>query len=78
MLVNVKRMIDAALIKPATRCQLGHGGADELGVAQHGVSPVTGRKDALKLNTHALARHGIEQRRALGKGTLGLGLNHKV
>lgn len=78
MLVDVKRMIDTALIKPATRCQLGHGGANKLGIAKHRVSPVAGRKDALKLNTHALARHGIEQRRALGKGTLGLGLNHKV
>ena len=78
MLVDVKRMIDTSLIKPATRCQLGHSGADELRVAQHGVSPVTGRKNALELNTHTLARYGIEQRRALGKRTLGLGLNHKV
>ena len=39
---------------------------------------MTGRKNALELNTHTLTRHGIEQRRALGKRTLGLGLNHKV
>lgn len=39
---------------------------------------MAGRKDALELNAHALARHGIEQRCALGKGTLSLGLNHKV
>ena len=78
MLVNVKRMIDAALIKPATRCQLGHGGADELGVAQHGVSPVAGRKDTLELNAHALARHSIEQRRALGKRLFSLRLDHKI
>ena len=78
MLVDVKRMIDTALIKPATRCQLGHGGADELRIAEHRVSPMTGRKNALELNTHTLTRHGIEQRRALGKRTLGLGLNHKV
>ena len=78
MLVDVKRMIDTSLIKAATRCQLGHRGTDELGIAKHRVSPMTGRKNALELNTHALARHGIEQRRALGKGTLGLRLNHKV
>ena len=78
MHVDVKRMIDTALIKPATRCQLGHGGADELGIAEHRVSPMTGRKNALELNTHTLTRHGFEQRRALGKRTLGLGLNHKV
>ena len=71
-------MIDAALIKPASGRELGHGGANKLGVAQHRVSPMAGRKDTLELNAHALARHGIEQRRALGKGTLGLGLNHKV
>ena len=78
MHVDVKRMIDTALIKPATRCQLGHSGTDELGIAKHRVSPMTGRKNALELNTHTLTRHGIEQRRALGKRTLGLGLNHKV
>ena len=78
MLVNVKGMVDATLVKAATRCQLRHSGADELGVAQHRVSPMTGRKNALKLNTHTLARHGVEQRRALGKRSLSLGLNHKV
>ena len=71
-------MVDTSLIKPATRCQLGHSGTDELRVAQHGVSPVTGRKNTLELNTHTLARYGIEQRRALSKRTLSLGLNHKV
>lgn len=39
---------------------------------------MTGRKNALELNTYTLARHGIEQRCALGKRALGLGLNHKV
>lgn len=39
---------------------------------------MTGRKNALELNTHTLARHGVEQRRALGKRSLSLGLNHKV
>ena len=78
MLVDVKRMIDTALIKPATRCQLGHGGADKFGVAQHGVSPVAGRKDALKLNAHTLARHGIEQRRTFGQSLFRRGFNHKV
>lgn len=78
MLVDVKRMIDTALIKPATRCQLGHGGADELGIAEHRVSPMTGRKNALELNTHTLTRHGIEQRRTFGQSLFGRGFNHKV
>ena len=71
-------MIDAALIKPASGRELGHGGTNKLGVAQHRVSPVAGRKNALKLNTHALACHGIEKRRALGKCLFGLRLDHKI
>ena len=78
MLVDVKRMIDAALIKPASGRELGHGGANKLGVAQHRVSPMAGRKNALELNAHALARHSIEQRRALGKRLFSLRLDHKI
>ena len=71
-------MIDAALINPASGRELGHGGANKLGVAQHRVSPMAGRKDTLELNAHALARHGIEQRRALGKRLFGPRLDHKI
>ena len=78
MLVDIKGMVDAALVKPTSRRKLGHGGANKLGVAQHRVSPMTGRKNAFELNAHALACHGIEQRRALGKRLFGLRLDHKI
>ena len=78
MLIDIKGMVDAALVKPTSRRKLGHGGTNELGVAQHRVSPMTGRKNAFELNAHTLACHGIEQRRACGKRQFGLRLDHKI
>ena len=62
MLIDIKGMVDAALVKPTSRRKFGHGDTNKLGIAQHRVSPVTGRKNAFELNAHALACHGIEQR----------------
>ena len=62
MLIDIKGMVDAALVKPTSRRKFGQGGTNKLGIAQHRVSPVTGRKNAFELNAHALACHGIEQR----------------